>query len=89
MLEVVENDLLVHPQKNVESYLIDGKRASTIRKVKRGQILTIGSTQIKIINFESTAFKSKKSLLDDKLAELVETNSPRLQTVEQLAKMMK
>lgn len=89
MLEVVENDLLVHPQKNVESYLIDGKRASTIRKVKRGQILTIGSTQMKIINFESTAFKSKKSLLDDKLAELVETNSPRLQTVEQLAKMMK
>jgi hypothetical protein len=89
MLEVVENDLLVHPQKNVESYLIDGKRASTIRKVKRGQILTIGSTQIKIINFEQTAFKSKKSLLDDKLAELVESNSPRLQTVEQLAKMMK
>ena len=89
MLEVVENDLLAHPQKSVDSYLIDGKRASTIRKIKRGQILTIGATQIKILNFEETSFKSKKTLLDEKLAQLVETNSPRLQAIEQLAKMMK
>lgn len=89
MIEVVDKDLIVHPQKNVESYLIDGKRASTIRKIKINQKITMGTTTFKVIAFEETQFASKKSILDNKLNALVEANSSRLQVIEKLAKLMK
>ena len=89
MVEVVEKDLIIHPQKGVESYLIDGKRSSTIRKIKSGQIITIGTTSFKVLGFEETQNQSKKQILDKKLNQLVEENSPRLAIIEQLANLMK
>ena len=89
MIEVVEKDLIVHPQKNVESYLIEGKRASTPRKIKIGQIISIGQTKFKIIAFEETIIKTKKNILDEKLGTFVEGNSSRLTVIEKLARMMK
>ncbi len=89
MIEVVESDLIVHPQSGVTSYLIDGKRASTIRKIKTGQVLTIGKTSLKILNYSFTEFKTKKNVLDAKLANLIETNSPKLAVIEKLAGLMK
>jgi hypothetical protein len=89
MVEVVEKDLIIHPQKGVESYLIDGKRASTIRKIKPGQIITIGTTSFKVLGFEETQNQTKKQILDKKLNKLVEENSPRLAIIEQLANLMK
>lgn len=89
MIEVVEKDLIIHPQKNVEFYLIDGKRASTIRKIRAGQTLTIGGTTLKIVNFEFINMPSKKAILDTKLAKLADESSPHLVVIEQLAKLMK
>lgn len=89
MIEVVEKDLIIHPQKGVESYLIDGKRSSTIRKITAGQIITIGTTTFKVLNFEETQISSKKKILDAKLAKLLEVNSPRLVVIEKIAKLMK
>ena len=89
MIEVVEKDLIVHPQKEVEAYLIDGKRSSNVRKVNLGQKITIGSTVLKVIAFEETKFPSKKTLLDAKLSELIEAESQRLPVIEQLTKLMK
>lgn len=89
MIEVVERDLIIHPQKNVESYLIDGKRSSTIRKIKAGQLITMGTTSFKVISFEETPTVSKKKILDAKLSQLVEQNSGRLVVIEKLAKLMK
>lgn len=89
MIEVVEKDLIIHPQKSVDAYLIDGKRSSTVRKIKLNQKITIGQTTLKIVNFEETQFPSKKALLDTKLAHLIETNSPRLTVIEKLSKLMK
>ena len=89
MVEVVEKDLIIHPQKGVESYLIDGKRSSTIRKIKPGQVITIGTTNFKVLGFEATQNQTKKQILDKKLNQLVEENSPRLAIIEQLANLMK
>lgn len=89
MIEVVERDLIIHPQKGVESYLIDGKRSTAIRKISLGQVLTIGSTTFKIIGFEETIISSKKKILDEKLNKLMESNSQRLVVIEKLAKLMK
>ena len=89
MIEVVGNDLLVHPQTDVEFYLIDGKRSSTVRKIKRGQIITIEKTNFKVLNFEETHFETKKNILDQKLSHLIETNSGRVEIIEKLSIMMK
>lgn len=89
MIEVVEGELILHPQTNVEFYLLDGKRASTVRKIKKGQFITIGATQFKIVDFEQTQFSSKKKILDQKLAHYIEVNAPHLKCIEQLASMMK
>jgi hypothetical protein len=89
MVEVVEKDLIIHPQKGVEFYLIDGKRSSTIRKIKTGQIITIGTTTFKAVNFEETQNRTKKQILDEKLNQLIEENSPRLAVIEKLANLMK
>ena len=89
MLEVVENELLIHPQKGVEFYLINGKRATNIRKLKAQDTIAIGQTTFKILSFEETKKESKKSVLEQKLNQLVEENSKRLVVIENLTKEMK
>jgi hypothetical protein len=89
MVEVIGPDLIVHPQKKVNHYLIDGKRSTTVRKIKVGQVITIGKTEFKITQFQETIFRTKKTILDEKLAQIIETNSPRVETIELLAKLMK
>lgn len=89
MLEVIGKDLILHPQKGVEFFLINGKRASNIRKLKPNDSVTIGDTTLKIIHFEETQVLSKKEVLEMKLDSLIQQNSPRLKVIEQLTKMMK
>jgi hypothetical protein len=89
MLEVLHKDLLLHPQKNVPFYLINGKRASAIRKLKKGDQVSLGNTTIKVIAFEETMKESKKQILNEKLNSLIETNASRLSVVETLSKLMK
>jgi hypothetical protein len=89
MLEVIGNDLLFHPQRGVEFYLINGKRASAIRKIKEKDTVTIGKTKIKIIGFSETIRESKKIILNNKLNLLVEKQSSRLPVIEALTNLMK
>jgi hypothetical protein len=89
MLEVHEKDLLLHPQKGVEFYLLNGKRATAIRKLKLQDEVTIGKTKIKILSYEQTQQETKKQVLDRKLNDLVEENSKRLAVIENLSKLMK
>ena len=89
MLEVIGNELLIHPQRGVEFYLINGKRASVIRKLKPNDVILIGKTTIKVHAFEETQRESKKNILNQKLAHFIETNSPRLPVIESLTKRMK
>lgn len=89
MLEVIGKDLLIHPQRGVEFYLLNGKRASAIRKLKINDQVTIGQTIIKVLGFEETIRESKKDVLNKKLNQLIEENSQRLNVVESLTKLMK
>jgi hypothetical protein len=89
MIEVIGPELLIHPQKDVEFYLINSKRASVIRKLKVGDIVGIGKTIIKIIAFQETKRVTKKEILNEKLNKLIEENSLRLPAIESLTKRMK
>lgn len=89
MLEVIGKELLIHPQKGVEFFLINGKRASAIRKLKPNDQVTIGKTLISVVAFEETIKESKKNILNTKLNKLIDQNSPRLTVIERLTKLMK
>jgi hypothetical protein len=89
VLEVVGKDVIVHPQKSVEYYLINGKRATTPRKIHAGEIVTFGHTKMKLISFEETAAYSKKNILNAKLDQLIESGSQKLPVIEALSKLSK
>ncbi len=89
MLEVVGQDVIVHPQKSVEFYLINGKRATTPRKLHTGETVSFGNTKMKLISFEETAAYSKKNILNEKLDQLIESGSQKLPVIESLSKLSK
>lgn len=89
LIEVPERDLLIHPQKDVEYYLLNGKRSTAIRKIKAGDTITFGNTTLKIIAFEHTIRASKKEILNEKLAQLIEQGSGRLPVIEKITRMTK
>jgi hypothetical protein len=89
VIEVVGPDVIVHPQKDVEFYLINGKRATTPRKIRASDTLTFGKTTMKILAFEETSPFSKKNVLNRKLDALIESGSHKLPVIEALSKMSK
>lgn len=89
MLEVQGNDLLIHPQRQVEYYLINGKRTTAIRKLKANDEVTVGGTVFRILDFTETMVESKKNILNQKLNQLIEEDSPRLAVIERLNNLMK
>ena len=88
MLEIIATDLLIHPQKNVEFYLLNGKRASSVRKLKINDVITIGKTVFKVLNYSETIIETKQQILDKKLNALIAEDSPRLPIIESLTKLM-
>jgi phage terminase large subunit len=89
MIEVIGQDLLIHPQGQVESFQINGKRATAIRKLKIGDNIGIGSSVIKILDFAESQSPTKKQILNNKLQRLMQQQSPRLGVIEALTQMMK
>ena len=89
MLEVIAQDLLIHPQRGVEFYLVNGKRSTAIRKIKMNDLVTIGETTIKIHAFTETLRESKKQILNNKLNQMIENNSSQLTVIESLTKLTK
>lgn len=89
LIEVVEGEVIVHPQKDVEFYLINGKRATTPRKIKLNDKVSFGKTTLKLISFEETAPSSKKNTLNQKLDALIESGSHKLPVIEGLSKLSK
>lgn len=89
LIEVVEGEVLVHPQKDVEFYLINGKRATTPRKIKINDTVGLGKTTLKLLAFQETESSSKKKTLNQKLSTLIESGSAKLPLIEGLSKLSK
>ena len=89
MLEVIGTELIIHAQKNVEFFLINGKRSSAVKKIKKNDQITIGATTLIILDFTETIHESKKGILEKKLNQLIEENSPLLAVIERLTKRIK
>lgn len=89
MLEIVDEQLFLHPMKDTAYFLLNNKRSTTIKKIKTNDTFTIGNTLIKIINFSINPKISKKNILNLSLDRLIEENSPKLNLIENLSKLMK
>ncbi|MFL5784370.1 MAG: FHA domain-containing protein [Bacteriovoracaceae bacterium] len=89
LIEVIGGDVIVHPQKDVEHYLLNGKRATTPRKIKNGDVISFGKTTLKVLAFEETPPSSKKNILNEKLNALIEAGSQKLPVIEALSKLSK
>lgn len=89
LIEVVEKDAIIHPQKDVDHYLINGKRATTPRKIKLNDVIQFGTTKLKLLAFGETHFLSKKDCLNEKLDQLIASSSGRVNVIESLAKLAK
>jgi hypothetical protein len=89
LLEIPESELLIHPLEKNSAYLLNNKRSTAIRRLKKGDEILIGKTKIKIINFELTLKLSKKEILTNRMNELFETESSLLPIIEKLNQMMK
>lgn len=89
MLETIENELFIHPQKHVVFFLINGKRATTLRKLKISDKIKLGKTTILIKSFKETYRKTKKQILNERLNQLIESDSPLLPIIESLNKLLK
>ena len=89
LIEIIEGEVIVHPQKDVEFYLINGKRATTPRKLRPNDTVSFGKTTLKLLSFEETAPSSKKNILNKKLNSLIESNSHKLPVIESLSKLSK
>lgn len=88
-IEVLDDKLLFHPQRDTGHYQLNGKRAITIRKLKNGDTIQIGATKLKIISYNYTHNPSRKEILDQKLADFIEQQDSRLEVIEMLGQMMK
>lgn len=86
--EVIDTYFYIHPQKSLEYFLVNGKRCTGVKKVKREDTITIGQTKIKLLDFSLSVYASKKQVLDQKLGEIVQTNSPKLDMVRKLTETM-
>lgn len=89
LIEVVGEEVIVHPQKNVEFYLINGKRATTPRKIRNGDVISFGNSSLKLLGHSESRAFSKKNVLNQKLEHLIEVGSRKLPVIEALSKLSK
>lgn len=88
VFEVVEDQFYIHPQKELPFFLVNGKRSTGVKKIKPGELITIGHTVFKLIKFSLTNYPVKKQILDEKLQDIVNTDSPKLEVIRRLTEMM-
>lgn len=86
--EIIEKNFYIHPQKSLDYFLVNGKRCTGVKKIKREDTVTVGATKIKLIDFSASIYSTKKQVLDQKLGEIVQTNSPKLEMVRKLTEVM-
>lgn len=86
-LEIIENKLLIHPHKEVKSFLIDGKKTTSMRYLKVNQVVRFSDIEFKIINYMNTQIEDLRSLLNTKTDELIKNNPDTLELISQIEEL--
>jgi hypothetical protein len=83
-IEVVEGKLLVHPSREADFFLVDGKRTTSVRYIKINQKISVGETEILIKSFSVSPMVSLREKLNEKTDQLINAKSDMLDLIAKL-----
>lgn len=89
MIEILPQGLQVIPHPKLEFWLLNGKRSTQQRSVKLGDMIKVADLEFKITEAKFEETISKKSVLDQKLKELVRNESNALNLISLINKKVK
>lgn len=84
IVEIVENKMIIHPHKDIEFFLVNGKRSTGHKFVNVGNKVKIGETEFSIDNFVETTYSSVKDNLNKLTDELIKSESPLLDVIQKI-----
>ena len=83
-IEIVENKLIAHPHKDVDFYLVDGKRTTNIKILKPLSTIDLGDIKFRILQFETGRYLNTKDSLNEQTDKLIKLKHPLLNTLQKL-----
>lgn len=88
-IEIVDHKLIIHPNKKLNFFLLDGKRTTSMRFLKINQIVNINDCEFKIKNFRYSHYQSLRDLLNSKTDELITQKSPKIELISKIEEFNK
>ncbi len=84
IIEIVESKMIIHPHKDIEYFLVNGKRSTGHKFVSPGNKVKIGDTEFTITNFIETNYTPIKEQLNKLTDTLITEESPFLDIIQQV-----
>jgi len=78
--EIVDSKIFLNIHNNVDYVLVNNKRTTAKKFLKAGDVITILSSQIKLITFSKNIIQTRKDFLNNQVEQIKE-NSPELLSV--------
>lgn len=84
IIEIVESKMIIHPHKDIEFFLVNGKRSTGHKFVVPGDKVKVGETEFTITNFIETVYTPAKEQLNKLTDELINEESPLLDIIQEI-----
>jgi hypothetical protein len=82
MIEVLPSYIQVTPHPKIESWKLNGKRATKSKKIRISDLIEVCDVQLKVVRAEYIEGKSKKQILDEKLKLLIAEDASVLNLIQ-------
>ena len=82
--EVTENHLMLSPHENIESFHVNGKRTTAKKSLKKGDKVSVGETEFKILNFSLESEMTRKKHLNQRVQDLNKKNPEVIKLLQHL-----
>ena len=86
IIEIIETKMYAHPHRDVEYFLVNGKRSSGHKTLFIGNKVKIGKTEFIIENYLETPIVKYKDYLNQVTDDLITNNSPLLKIIKEVQK---
>lgn len=84
IIEIIDGKLLAHPHKEIDFFLVNGKRSTGAKIIGLGQSIKIGSSTFIIEEFIEVPINHYKETLNQITEKLIQDNSPLLEIIGEL-----
>lgn len=85
-IEVIDDNILIHLQKDAEFFFINGKRTTTYKFLKRNDLVKIGDCTFKLLDYKFQEVVSMRDILN-KNSQIIKNTKPELlRIIQELSK---